>query len=92
MMEDLYGSICLSDIPKELIEKSEKNGKLYLRVYINQRKQVDEYGNTHYMVVAQKRSEDPAVERKQIYLCNLKPAKGTATPATGATNVNDLPF
>lgn len=47
-MENLYGSICLTDIPKELITVG-KNGKKYLNVVINARREVSQYGYTHYI-------------------------------------------
>lgn len=46
-MQDFYGSICLSDIPKELIKEA-KNGKKYLNINITQIKGgSDKHGNTH---------------------------------------------
>lgn len=44
----LYGSICLSDIPKELITTA-ANGKKYLNVTIDKRREPSKYGMTHYM-------------------------------------------
>lgn len=46
----LKATICLSDIPKEYIREN-KNGKKYLDVYIGQRRQPSQYGNTHYIKV-----------------------------------------
>lgn len=51
------GSICLSDIPKNLIFVSPKNGKKYLRVVFSKRSEIF-YGNTHslsYSPTAQER-------------------------------------
>lgn len=48
----LTGSICLSDIPKELFKKVEcKDGstKIYLNVAILERKRPSTYGHTHVM-------------------------------------------
>lgn len=44
----LYGSICLTDIPKEAII-NHKNGKKYLNLKIIKKKQTDPYGNTHFV-------------------------------------------
>lgn len=40
-------SICLSDIPKEHIKKSDKNGKSYVTLIVGKLKNTDDYGNTH---------------------------------------------
>lgn len=42
----LFGSICLDDIPKELIVIG-RNGKRYLQVIIDKRREPSKYGNTH---------------------------------------------
>ena len=45
-------SICLSDLPKEFIEKSEKNGKSYIKLTISSNKNgEDKFGNTHNVTV-----------------------------------------
>ena len=41
-----YGSICLSDIPKEVIKEG-KNGKKYLNITVWERKLASEWGHTH---------------------------------------------
>lgn len=48
MENGLYGSICLSDIPKELIT-THPNGKKYLKIVIRRRRQADRFGNTYYV-------------------------------------------
>ena len=40
-------SICLSDIPKEHIKKSDKNGKSYVNLIVGKLRESDGYGNTH---------------------------------------------
>ena len=42
----LFGSICLDDIPKELIVTG-SNGKHYLQVIIDKKREPGKYGNTH---------------------------------------------
>lgn len=48
MDENLYGSLCLTDIPKELITTG-KNGKKYLNIVVNKRREVSQFGMTHYV-------------------------------------------
>lgn len=57
--EYLNGSICLSDIPKEWITESEKNGKKYLNITIrtNYKNEVDRFGNTHNIIINQYKPE-----------------------------------
>ena len=48
MANNFYGSICLTDIPKSLITTG-RNGKKYLNVVVNERREVGQYGQTHYI-------------------------------------------
>ena len=78
--ESLFGSICLTDIPKELI-KTGKNGKKYLSVVVNKRKEVGQYGHTHYIkAYAKKGTIDPNVN---LYIGELKPSEGTGQQGQG---------
>ena len=52
-------SICVSDIPKELI-KTGTNGKKYLNVVVDERKSPDSYGNTHSVAISQTKEERQA--------------------------------
>ena len=49
-----YGSIkvsvCLSDLPKEFIKQA-KNGKKYISLVLNKKREADQYGKTHYLEV-----------------------------------------
>lgn len=45
----IEGSVCLSDIPKEHI--SEYKGKKYLRIKVQKKKEQDQYGKTHSIMV-----------------------------------------
>lgn len=72
MSVNLYGSICLSDIPKELII-THSNGKKYLNVSINERRETDRtYGTTHNIKI------DPPkgvpTDGLKLYIGNLKPS------------------
>ena len=50
-----YGSICLSDIPKEVIKEG-KNGKKYLNITVWERKLASEWGHTHTISCADRKS------------------------------------
>ena len=43
-------SICIDDIPHDYITEG-KNGKRYVRVNVNQKKEIDKYGKTHSVEV-----------------------------------------
>ena len=104
-MANLFGSICLSDIPKELITTA-KNGKKYLNIEIKQMRQPSQFGHTHTVKASVKRDERK--EGVNYYIGNLKLSKygndGEAQETQGATpavqapeydtpnNPNDLPF
>jgi|TARA_R110002072_G_scaffold19198_1_gene71510 hypothetical protein len=42
-------SLCLSDLPSEHI--FEYNGKKYIKLNVQKKKQADEYGKTHYVAI-----------------------------------------
>jgi hypothetical protein len=44
-------SICLDDIPAEYITKSDKNGKRYVKVNVDAKREADDYGYTHTVTV-----------------------------------------
>ena len=69
---DLFGSICLTDIPKELIRTSEKNGKKYITIEVRERREPGKFGDTHYVKAYCK-----AAERKEnvnYFIGDLKPS------------------
>lgn len=51
MSDFMYGSICVSDVPKELFKKAD-NGKVYLNIMIGRRREVSEYGDTHNVIAS----------------------------------------
>lgn len=67
-------SICLSDLPKDKITTSEKNGKKYISLVIDERKEADNYGNTHTAYVNQTKEEREAKSQK-CYVGNGKEYK-----------------
>lgn len=48
---DVNIDICLSDLPKEWIKKSEKNGKSYIKLTVSKKKEKDQYGKTHSVCI-----------------------------------------
>lgn len=72
MADNYFGSICLSDIPKELITVG-KNGKKYLSVVVNQRREVGQYGHTHYIKAYAKKGA--VASDVNLYIGELKPSE-----------------
>lgn len=72
-MSNLYGSICLSDIPKEEIKSVMcKDGvtRKFLNVRIIERKTPSQYGNTHFISCAPKK--DDQKEGVNYFIGDLK--------------------
>ena len=100
----LIGSICLSDIPKELItEFTTKSGKVkkYLNVAIFERKQPSEKGHTHFLSCAPEQNK--RVEGMSYIIGNFKAGgtnsksaetqpKQTETQKQESGKHDDLPF
>lgn len=57
-------SICLTDLPKEKITTSEKNGKKYINLVVDALKEKDKYGKTHTIYLSQSKEEREAKEKK----------------------------
>lgn len=95
-MDNLFGSICLSDIPRELIRTSEKNGKKYITISVQARRTQSQYGYTHNIKAYAKRGEVP--EGTNLYIGELKPSQyqdsvQPAPPAQPAPqDDDDIPF
>ncbi len=95
MEENLYGSICLTDIPKELITVG-KNGKKYLNIVVNKRREVSQFGMTHYVKAHCKKEQQR--EGVNYYIGELKPSSYQSNNAnaqnssTVPNNEDDLPF
>jgi hypothetical protein len=59
-------SICLSDIPEDKITTS-SNGKKYVNIVVDQRKEKDQYDNTHTAYMSQTKDERQAkVPKKYV--------------------------
>ena len=57
-------SVCLSDLPKDKITTSEKNGKKYINLVVDARKEAGKYGETHTLYVSQSKEEREAKTAK----------------------------
>jgi hypothetical protein len=92
-------SIDLTKIPKEQIV--EKNGKKYLNVVVDTRREADQYGNTHTVYMSQTKEQREQKHPKvyigsgKEYVFNNTPTYTQTThdnnPANGGA-VDDLPF
>lgn len=59
-MSSMYGSICLTDIPREQMRKIKcKDGveRVYVNVRVVERKQPSQYGHTHFISCEPKKEE-----------------------------------
>ena len=105
MAEFMYGSLCLSSIPKRLFKKVMcKDGKerIFLNIKIIKRKEPSQFGNTHF-VSCEPKDENERVEG-EVYICGgltefrHQPQMPTseeiaAAPSIPLTeNEDDLPF
>lgn len=94
---ELFGTICLSDIPRELIRTSEKNGKKYLTVIVGERRTPSQYGHTHYLKAYAKRGE--VAENTNLFIGDFKVSQYsgdapnvTQEPQQAPATNNELPF
>lgn len=76
-MAGYYGSICLTDIPKELITTG-KNGKKYLNIEIGERRQPSQFGATHYVKASVKQEQKR--DGVNYYIGDLRPSKFNNQP------------
>lgn len=89
------GSICLTDIPKDKITVSEKNGKKYLNINLWLNDEPDQFNNNGSIQVSQSKEEREAGAKKQ-YIGNFKYAQKKQDEQQGAAASSepesDLPF
>ena len=84
-MSQLFnGSICLTDIPKDKITTSEKNGKKYLNITVWLNDDADQYGNIGSLQVSQSKQERESGEKK-VYIGNFKKPQGAAAPQSNGS-------
>jgi hypothetical protein len=74
-------SIDLNKIPQECI--TEKDGKRWVNIVVDTRKEADQYGNTHVVYMSQSK-EDRAAKKAKNYVGSGKEFK--------FENKTDLPF
>lgn len=56
-------SVCLSDIPESKIVEA-KNGKKYVNLVLDERREVGQYGETHMLYVSQTKEERQNKDKK----------------------------
>lgn len=101
MAEMIYGSICLSAVPKELFKKvmcKDGEERVFLNMKIVKRKETGQYGHTHF---ASCEPKDGKVEGQNYIFGDFKewipnPSAENPTPddieAAGSAQDDDLPF
>ena len=101
-------SICLDDLPSDYITTSQKNGKRYVNLKLNRKREVDQWGKTHSLEVDtwlpnqqngqnQSYQQAPQATQNQSY---QQPQNGQSqqdngwqqAPSMDAGFDNDLPF
>lgn len=94
-MANYYGSICLSEIPKELIT-TDRNGKKWLNVDVFEMKLPSQWGHTHTIKASVKKEDRK--DGVNYYIGKLKPSQyeqQASEPAPAAiqeSNDDGLPF
>ena len=94
-------SICADDL-KPHLKESDKNGKYYVSVVVDERKETDKFGNTHTAYISQSKEQREAKTPKS-YVGNGKEFKFNSSSPTPETTtkpqsnsndapVDDLPF
>lgn len=84
-------SICLDDIPEEFITKSEKNGKRYVSININDKEQKDQYGKDVSVSVDQWKP-DPNYKKGSQNTETPPPVRSGQYDQTPQEDDKDLPF
>lgn len=86
----LYGSICLTDIPQQLVTIG-KNGKKYLNIAVAKRKEKGKFGETH-TITATIPKDQRQPNAPTLYIGNLKTWEGSTNNNTTSIADDDLPF
>lgn len=93
-------NLCLTDLPKESIIKG-KNGKLYINLVVDERREVGKFGDTHTVTLSQSKEEREAKKDKayvgsgkEIIFQNRDRPQQTSTSYSSTTDEpNDgMPF
>ena len=78
-------SLCAEDL-KPHLKKSDKNGKYYVSVVVDERKETDKFGNTHTAYISQSKEQREAKTPKS-YVGNGKEFKfNSSSPTPETTN------
>lgn len=80
-------SICVSDIPREWI--TEYNGKKYLRIKVQRKREPDQYGKTHSVAINTFKPE-PKTNVEKYAAAQKK--NGLPNPMDNSDPSDDLPF
>lgn len=88
-------NICVSDIPKDKIYKGQ-NGKSYMNITVAERKEPDQYKNTHtvFMNKSQAEQNDPTIyigSGKEV-IFNNQTSKSNNQKGEKKKDVDELPF
>ena len=103
-MSSLYGSICLSEIPRSQMKKVMcKDGKerIFLNIFVGEKKEPATFGNntyTHFVSCAPKKEE--RIEGEQYFIGDLQthnpqpssPSPEQVASAPSVSRNDDLPF
>ena len=101
MSNFMYGSICLSAVPKELFKKVKcKNGqeRIFLNVKVVQRKEKSQFGHTHFISCEPKEQAERVEGTNYIIgdLTEYEAQDNTPSPeevaSAPAADANELPF
>jgi hypothetical protein len=68
--------VCLSDIPKDKITTSDKNGKKYAKLILSERKEAGKYGETHSLSMSKPKDSN----EDTVYVGSGKEIKKSQPP------------
>lgn len=89
MADFITASICLDKIPREAIKVAD-NGLKYVSIVIAEGREVDPYGNTHYITLSQTKEQRESKE-KRVYIGNGKAYQPQAAAPTKKAEVTITP-
>lgn len=98
-MADLINvSLCVSDIPRDKIFVAD-NGKKYISICVSERRQPDQYENTHCVFIRQSKEERERKDArtyvghgKSVIFRPTEPTPDQVSDLPVADNTDDLPF
>ena len=83
-------NICVSDIPKNAIKTSPKNGKSYMTICVSDLKEKDQFDNTKTVFMGQTKDEREQKTPK-IYIGNGKTVEFGQSNKVTAEEINEMP-